>query len=115
MSTTESLLPSLVSRWEGVGTLGDVVADLQYNIYEPLEDGVKGVKVSFGITTTAEIGNHEAPDLEISLSGSTFEALANDTLDLAKPKEFARLSVKSNSRRGAVLGKRLLASFNSRP
>lgn len=115
MATTESLLSALTSRWTGAGDLGDVVAKLQYTITEPLEDGATGVKVTFGASTVAEVGKHDAPDLEIKLTGKTFEALANDTLNLSKPKEYAKLNVTSFSSRGAVLGKRLLESFGKRP
>lgn len=116
MATTESLLSALTTRWTGVGDLGDVVAKLQYTISKPLEDGTTGVKVTFGASTVAEIGQHaELADMEIYLSGAAFEALANDDLWLNKFKDVNQLRWKIRTNRGRILARRLLDSHNRRP
>ena len=116
MATTESLLSALTTRWTGVGDLGDVVAKLQYTISEPLEDGATGVKVTFGTSTVAEIGQHaELADLEIYLSGAAFESLANDELWLNKFADVNQLRWKIRTNRGRILARRLVDSHNRRP
>lgn len=116
MATTESLLSDLTARWTGEGDLGNVVAKLQYTISEPLEDGATGVKVTFGSTIVAEVGQHaEAADMVIYLSGKTFEALAKDELWLNKFKDLNQLRYSIRTNRGRVLARRLVDSHARRP
>jgi hypothetical protein len=95
-------LPLLLQRWN-LAFLSNFNSKVQYNLTEPLEDGVVGIKLTFDSgVPTCEVGTHEDPDLTITMSASNFcklvvfqynllLGLANKTANIEAHKAHSRV------------------------
>lgn len=114
--TTQQCLAPLLARWAAPHT-PDISGKIQYKLTAPLlADQVENVKVTFdGSGPSAELGEHDAPDVIFTLSGVNFERLADDELPVGKAAMLGAIHVKLNSNRALLLARRLVDAYVARP
>jgi hypothetical protein len=117
MATTESLLPLFALQWSEEYKPQDIVGRIQFNLTAPLlEDNAKSVALTLdGNPVQLQVGTHAAPDVIITLSGSVFEALAKDDLDVVPALLKRKITIKHVSKRGALITRAMMKSYIERP